>query len=162
MGQVFFTADLHFGHKNINKFREHCTSEEDNRNIIKESWDRLVSKNDLVYVLGDAVFTKETLVDIAERKGRKILIRGNHDTLSTKDYLTVFEEVYGILKYKEFWLTHAPIHPLELRGKRNIHGHVHYATIPDNAYINVSVENVRAMTGECLISLDNIRKMLCP
>ena len=57
------------------------------------------------------------------------------------------------VKYKEFWLSHAPIHPEELRDRINIHGHVHYKNIDDARYFNVSCENI----GFKPISLENIR-----
>lgn len=52
-----------------------------------------------------------------------------------------FNKVCGFEKYKKSWLSHAPIHPAELWGKINIHGHVHDATIPDYNYYNVPLEN---------------------
>jgi calcineurin-like phosphoesterase family protein len=52
------------------------------------------------------------------------------------------DSVQSLVKYKGFWLTHAPIHPDELRGKMNVHGHVHTKTLADNRYFNVSCENV--------------------
>lgn len=172
---VWFCSDLHFGHKNIGKFRESCGihSEEHNRLTIKNDWLRNVHKKDDVYVLGDAAFTEESVEDFADLPGRKFLIRGNHDKLDTRTYLKYFEHVYGILKYKEFWLTHAPIHPQELRGKVNLHGHVHfdsvvfpfaeygdYDDIPDPRYFNCCPENLWEKVGSSLISLDQVRKSL--
>lgn len=158
---VYFCSDLHFGHKNIQKFRTTCVSEEDNRQIIKDDWKDKVRKNDVVYILGDACFTMETVADFEILPGRKILIRGNHDLLNTAVYLKYFEGVYGLLKYKEFWLSHAPIHPDELRGKVNLHGHVHYATIPDNRYFNCCVENIyKTFNKSCLVELEVLRKEL--
>lgn len=154
---VLFCSDLHFGHNNIQKFRLHVVSEEDNRAQIKRDWKERVTKRDDVYVLGDACFKMEMLNDIAELPGRKYLVRGNHDKLDTSAYLKVFTQVYGLLKYKEFWLSHAPIHPNELRGKVNLHGHVHYATIPDKRYFNCCVENLYSMNKNSLISLDQVR-----
>lgn len=159
MTTPWFCSDLHFGHKNIGKFRsEFLSSEEENRKRIKKDWLRLISKRDTVYVLGDACFTMETIIDFVELPGKKILIRGNHDLLGTKDYLEVFDEIYGLLKYKEFWLSHAPIHPEELRGKVNLHGHVHYSTLADKRYFNCCPENLWINFNQSLISLDQIRK----
>lgn len=159
MANVWFTSDLHFGHKNIQKFRLEIKSEEDNRQRIIQDWKSKVTKLDIVYVLGDACFTMETIDAFAFLPGEKILIRGNHDKLDTQVYLNYFKQVYGLLKYKEFWLSHAPIHPAELRGKTNIHGHVHYSTIPDDRYLNVSVENLWRLGYKSLISLDEVRKL---
>ena len=173
MANVWFCSDLHFGHKNIDKFRHFVDSEEHNRDLIISSWKTCVNKSDLVYVLGDACFTMETVGDFAELPGRKILIRGNHDLLDTQVYLKYFESVYGLLKYKEFWLSHAPIHPNELRGKVNLHGHVHYESIRksfnplidtkqeiDPRYFNCCVENLYNKFNNCLVDLQTIRKYL--
>jgi calcineurin-like phosphoesterase family protein len=124
---------------------------------IKFDWHNLVGKRDTVYVLGDACFTMDTIDHFSTLLGKKFLIRGNHDQLNTSVYLKHFEEVYGLLKYKEFWLSHAPIHPEELRGKINLHGHVHYATLEDNRYFNCCVENLVDLKGRSLISLDELR-----
>lgn len=174
MTQVWFCSDLHFGHKNIHKFRNHVDSEEDNRQQIIADWKDCVSKRDEVYVLGDAAFTMDTVHVFGDLPGRnKYLIRGNHDELDTSVYLKYFNQVYGLKKYKEFWLSHAPIHPDELRGKVNLHGHVHYETVRksfnpiydvkseiDNRYFNCCVENIFGLKRRSLISLDEVRKIL--
>ncbi len=172
MANVLFCSDLHLGHINIQKFRTHVTSEEHNRQLIVEDWKASVTKRDVVFVLGDACFSNESVDVISALPGKKYLIRGNHDKLSTNRYLEAFDEVYGILAYKEFWLSHAPIHPDELRGRVNLHGHVHYASIrkhfnpvydvkqeEDKRYFNCCVENLIALKRKSLISLDEIRAM---
>ena len=75
---------------------------------------------------------------------KKILICGNQDLdhHTMKDLVEAYDEVYALKKYKEFWLSHAPIHPDELRGKVNIHGHTHYHNIADDRYVNVSMEQI--------------------
>lgn len=160
MANVWFTSDLHFGHKNIANFRKEVVSEEDNRARICWDWKDQVTKRDDVYVLGDAAFTIETLEEFGNLPGRKFLIRGNHDELNPNLYLTYFDDIFGLRRYKEFWLSHAPIHPNELRGKVNLHGHVHYASIDDNRYVNMSVENIWKMGYKSLISLDEVRTLI--
>lgn len=175
MSNVWFCSDLHFGHKNIEKFRTFIIDETDNRETIKAHWNDRVHKKDVIYVLGDAAFTMDTVKDFGTLPGRKILIRGNHDKLDTQVYLKYFEGIYGLLKFKEFWLSHAPIHPDELRGKVNLHGHVHYHSIClpfnpvkdvtqqlDNRYFNCCVENMRTVFRSSLASLDEIRNYLKP
>lgn len=174
MSNVWFGSDFHFGHKNIQKFRRDVDSEENNRRLIVHDWQRLVTKRDTVFVLGDAAFTMDTVEEFGNLPGaKKYLIRGNHDLLNTSVYLKYFDEVYGFLKYKEFWLSHAPIHPDELRGRVNLHGHVHYESIRkpfhpahdvkqglDPRYFNCCVEFVLACTGRRLISLEEIRSIV--
>ena len=175
MANVLFCSDLHFGHVNIGKFREPLgvSSEVENRERIKEDWRKKVTKRDIVYLLGDACFTQETLVDFATLPGIKVLVRGNHDNLDTQVYMQYFDGVYGLLKYKEFWLSHAPIHPDELRGKVNLHGHVHFSSIRkpfnpvydtkqelDKRYFNCCPENLWPLVGSSLIALREIRECL--
>lgn len=174
MSNVWFCSDLHLGHKNIGKFRAPLvnSTEENNTRIINE-WKTHVTKRDIVFVLGDFCFDKE-LYDSLDLPGeKKILIRGNHDRFQTKQYLTFFDEIEGIVKYKGIWLTHAPIHVDELRGKVNLHGHVHYNSIgfdgideltgeqdrfSDDRYFNCCPENLWPKYGRCLVSLDELRK----
>lgn len=157
VANVWFTSDLHFGHKNIQKFRLEVSSEEDNRRRIIADWDRLVTKRDDVYVLGDAAFTMDAVEHFGTLAGRKFLVRGNHDDLDTQAYLKYFTAVYGLKKYKEFWLSHAPIHPNELRGKVNLHGHVHYHDVEDSRYLNLCVESLWKKGYPSLVSLQQIR-----
>jgi calcineurin-like phosphoesterase family protein len=125
VSHVYFIGDLHFGHTGIEKFRTQFPSEAVHRQYIMDIWTDHVRKRDVVYVMGDAAFTQSGLDSIAQLSGRKILVRGNHDLLPTECYLSVFEEVYGLLAWKGMWLSHAPIHPTELYGRTNVHGHCH-------------------------------------
>lgn len=143
-------SDLHFGHKNILKYsgalRGGTTSEEHDEWIISQ-WNSVVKKCDLVYVLGDAAFNLEHYKKFKRMKGQKMLARGNHDVNNVRHLTEYFADVFGIMSYRgTFWLSHAPIHPAELRGRFNIHGHVHQNSIlgpdgqPDRRYINACVE----------------------
>lgn len=174
---VWFCSDLHLGHRKIADFRAPLVdSVEDNTNKIVADWKKLVTKRDCVYVLGDAVFDAELLPLFAELPGLKYLVRGNHDVFPTEEYLKYFKEVYGIFKYKEFWLSHAPVHPDELRGKVNLHGHVHFETIKinnplgfsllgnskvvDRRYLNCCPENLIPTFGQSLVCLQDVRNHL--
>lgn len=159
MSEVYFIGDLHAGHKNIHKFRTQFESEEDHFKFVKKAYYGVVTKRDRVFFMGDTAFTKERLWDIATWPRHKTAILGNHCTergCTIRDYVEAFDDVQGFMKYKEFWLSHAPIHPNELRGKINIHGHVHSATIEDERYFNTSLENI----GYSPISLQQIRKII--
>lgn len=174
MSNVWFTSDTHLGHYGIERFREFTSSYEDNAKQFFDSYERCVKKRDTVFFLGDVVFTTksnpslqgEYLERLRQLPGDKILIRGNHDVdIPTATLLGVFKEVHGIIKYKKYWLTHAPIHPQELRGKVNLHGHCHYATVclpnseeVDIRYLNCCPENVTVATqGEWLINLKQVQ-----
>jgi len=150
MSKVYFISDLHLGHKSICEFsgpaRGGVTTVDEHDNYIIDRWNSIVTKHDLVYVLGDVCFDMKSLPCLKEMKGTKHLIYGNHDKFSHGVYTKYFNKIHGFMKYKgTAWLSHAPIHPMELRGKPNIHGHVHANSIPDPRYINVSVEALRGV-----------------
>lgn len=101
---VFFTSDLHFGHKNIIRFDNRpFTSVEEMDEVLIHNWNKKVKKNDLVYILGDISWHKDDKTcEIFERlNGRKILIKGNHDRVHGK-IKNYFEE---ITDYKEITLS---------------------------------------------------------
>ena len=131
---------------------------------IHKLWDQTIKKSDIVYVMGDAAFTDDELIALGNLRGRKILIKGNHDDMtSTALQTSVFEEIHGIIKYKAMWLSHAPIHPAELRGKKNAHGHVHehsvrtwYGTL-DKRYYNTCVDVVYPKTGNIFVNLETVK-----
>jgi calcineurin-like phosphoesterase family protein len=159
MSNVWFTSDLHLGHRNIHKYRTQFESEEHHREVIKENYHKVVTKRDKVFFLGDVAFTQECLADVGTWVGeRKVLIVGNHcvDNIPMSEIVKHFDEVYSLLKYKEYWLSHAPIHPNELRGKYNLHGHVHYASLDDPRYLNCCLEN----TDYAPIDLNEVRRRL--
>lgn len=138
-----FIADTHLGHRNIYKYRQVFDSTKHNDLYFIKILQEYSTKRDSMYFLGDICFDEYYLPMIKELPGTKILIAGNHcsEYIPMKKLVDVFDETHALLKYKEFWLSHAPLHPDELRGKRNIHGHVHAASVPDTKYLNVSVDS---------------------
>lgn len=171
---VYFIGCPHFGHKAIAKYRPWVENSNDNTIKISNDWRLRIKKKDIVMVLGDAAFDDEGIDVIGNLPGRKILIKGNHDDMvSTAKQMEVFEEIHGMLKYKAMWLTHCPIHPDELRGKPNLHAHVHVKSIKkrglfkseqlDRRYLNACVDTVYPglITGRpyasFLLSLDEVK-----
>ena len=150
MSNVWFVSDLHWGHRNICKYRPEFDTEEQHRATIKGNILGCIRKRDTLWILGDSVFTMEgdsmkDLLDVKKSCAVMKLVIGNHcgQHMNKEDrdnLLAMFDTVYGIHSKYGAWLTHAPVHPLELRGKFNIHGHVHTETIPDPRYINMCLE----------------------
>lgn len=159
MATSWLIADIHRGHKNIHKYRNFDSNEEHDA-LIKENYHNVVTKRDIVFFLGDIAFTHEALAEIKTWQAfKKVLIVGNHDLergITMQDLCNTYDEVYAFRRYKEFWLSHCPIHPDELRGKVNIHGHVHDKTIDDERYFNVSMENINMSP----INIEEIRLKL--
>lgn len=148
---IYFTSDLHFGHKNIletcQRNYENCGKDfetiEEMNDFLIDRWNKKVGQDDTVYVLGDFSFRsgvsiKEYLVRL---NGHKHLIVGNHDYKSLKnttDIKDYFESVSNMevikLDNKLITLCHYPM--LEWNGSRRaksqdssiswlIHGHIH-------------------------------------
>jgi calcineurin-like phosphoesterase family protein len=84
---IFFTADQHFGHKNIIKFnnRPFSTIEEMDAELINR-WNFVVKKKDIVYVLGDFAFQKPEEY-LSKLNGNIIRIKGSHDHDIKEPYL---------------------------------------------------------------------------
>lgn len=170
MSNVFFISDLHLGHKKILEFSPDRggTNVEEHSEWLVQNWNSVVGKKDIVWVLGDVCFNKEHLKYLDMMKGIKHLALGNHDEFPISVYQKYFHKIVGITKYKGFWLSHAPVHENELRGKTNIHGHVHHkyikigtSDIYDPRYINVCVEAIEGIpiSLESLMILREMRSM---
>lgn len=127
MSKVFFTSDLHFGHKKLCENVRGMTMEESNEYIVKQ-WNSVVSKRDIVYVLGDIVREDSSYLHWLDKlNGTIYVVGGNHDDRKVcKKLRELGITVLGCLKYRGFICTHIPVHPSELREHRaNIHGHLH-------------------------------------
>ncbi|MCL2053203.1 MAG: metallophosphoesterase [Oscillospiraceae bacterium] len=159
----YFVADLHFCHAKIISLcnRPFNDVNEMNNRLIR-NWNSIVSNNDDIYILGDFAFRGSggEILKIAKRlKGRKYLIRGNHEKYLTDANfdVSVFEWIkdYFVLNYEDarFVLFHYPILEWQDYHRKSAHlyGHIHNNTshIPDhsvkfacmgNRAINVGVD----------------------
>ena len=142
MSAVFITSDWHLGHKNQCRFRTEFNDYHEVAELLFENYRAVVKKRDIVWFLGDMLLSTEYLEQFRALPGDKRLILGNHCTerVPFEEILKSFNKVYGLVSYKRAWLSHAPMHPDELRGKINIHGHTHYHCINDERYVNVCPE----------------------
>ena len=125
---IYMSSDFHLGHKVITKYRPiFATQEEHDQHILDEM--SKLNKRDILYVLGDFIFDSDKydwyVEQIKKMPCRVKLTLGNH--CSRKLYREDrFEVQLPLFTYKEFWMTHAPIHPDEIRGRKGvIHGHCH-------------------------------------
>lgn len=155
MSIVRMIADLHLGHEAIAKWRGFETSNEHDEHLI-EKWNSVVKKRDVTYILGDITNEKSKHYHLLDKLyGRKIAILGNHDLPKhSKELLKHVDYIGGLMKYKGIFISHCPVHPVELdyRISRNIHGHLHEKSImimnengdliKDDRYHCVSVEQV--------------------
>jgi calcineurin-like phosphoesterase family protein len=127
MCQVRFIGCIHFGPKSLSKMRGFQDEFYHDEKIV-DMWNRTVHRKDLTYILGDVTMeTSEHYYQLDRLNGRKIVVLGNHDLVrDVRELLKYVENVAGMIDYKGFALTHAPIHPNEVHFYRgNIHAHIH-------------------------------------
>ncbi len=148
-GIVRFISDPHKGHKNMAKKRGYPDVFCHDEDFIAQ-WNSVVNKRDTTWILGDITMHKKDYEWLDRLDGFKRVVLGNHDEGKQehiKELLRHVNSVHGIYclknkKHGSIWLTHAPIHPIELENKvkLNIHGHVHENSLKDKRYINVCSE----------------------
>lgn len=154
MSKVWFCSDTHFGHRNIHKFRSDFETAEEHDEVVCDNICTTVGKRDTLFILGDVCFSEDAMKyvrEISNRVGYLRIVLGNHDTDNgTREKILkqlilegTYDSIHGLTKYKEFWLSHCPIDPSEIRGKKgNIHGHTHGAGSPTNRHFSVCMENI--------------------
>ena len=96
---VYFTADMHFGHRAIiNMQNRPFESVEEMDRVLLQNFNSVVHKNDTVYILGDIChhMKVEDADDLIRKmNGKKYLIIGNHD----KKYdPRLFEDIQDFMK----------------------------------------------------------------
>lgn len=143
---IWVTSDTHFNHANIIKYcnRPFSSIEEMNETIIS-NWNNVVSKDDIVYHLGDfALGDKSLIPNILKRLNGYInFIMGNHDNLNimleTRKQSLIknisWEDVFKVGK-KIIILNHYPFGSLPDPNYNDdiiqLHGHVH--STPDKPW----------------------------
>lgn len=153
-GRTWLIADPHFSHQGICNFlRDDGTKLRpwDNCDEMDEAlitnWNEVVSDEDRVYLLGDVCMRRQALHILDRLRGRKVLIKGNHDIFKLEDYRRYFDDIRAYVVQKtsdgrKVILSHIPIHSDSVgRFGINIHGHLHYNKIDDPRYLCVSVEH---------------------
>lgn len=169
---IFYIADTHFGHDNIRRLskRPFKSVGEMDKTII-ENWNRKVTNNDDVYILGDFSFKGGDPIEYAKQlNGKKHLIIGNHDKVLRQhpEFKKYFVEKVDVKTVQDgdtsVFLCHYPL--VEWPGYYNncihLYGHVHntfhnettsYAASMNNAYnVGVDILNFEPCTLEEILS----------
>lgn len=129
---VYFTADMHFGHRGIIAMQNRrFESVEEMDRVLLQNYNAVVHKDDTVYILGDICHhMKIEDADALIRKlnGKKYLIKGNHDKnydprlfADMQDFMTasVNGQYFAMMHYPMFsW-------PKKNSGSIQVHGHIH-------------------------------------
>ena len=150
---VWFTADLHLGHRLVTGHRGFGEDTDKHDWTIMNNWSKVVHPKDQVWVLGDLAVSSPTraLVLLSDLPGRKHLIAGNHDGCHPMhrdshkrvgEYLEVFESVQPFARRRiegeDVLLSHFPYNKdrhevrytqyrLRDEGRWLLHGHTHQA-----------------------------------
>lgn len=137
MSSIFFTADTHFGHDNVIKFDNRpFVDVRDMKEQLIAKWNNKVKPGDIVYVLGDFIWTNHNAEEIVKAlNGQIILIQGNHDRIDSKvkkhlggvkdsDFVHIKLENGRI---KDCVLSHyfMPFYRNHYYGAIHLHGHSH-------------------------------------
>ncbi len=155
---IFVISDTHFSHRKLctpdengNIYRPYSSIEEMDEALIS-NWNRVVKDTDTIYHLGDVCINRSGLDCLKWLKGKKILIKGNHDNFRIEEYTRYFDDIRGSVTLQDYILTHIPVHTCQKeRFKGNIHGHLHgdrvyydtfFMDVVDEWYKCVSVEHI--------------------
>ena len=163
-GQMFVVSDLHLGHGKAALSRGFESIEEHDEELIAR-WNSVVTHRDVVYNLGDVIFSPSTKMHLLDRLNcrRHYLVVGNHEHHDIKRYAPFFSKIRLMQPYKERYLfTHMPVHRSQLeerfKGMVNVHGHLHdhEVQLEDNLYFNVNCE----FTGLAPLNIDELGRLI--
>lgn len=143
---ILFCSDLHFYHKNVINFDKRPYQDIDTmNNSLIENWNNKVSKNDIVFCLGDFSFAKpnKTKDILHSLNGNIIAVVGNHDRYSELVKMDRFTEIHDYIdlhyhdesaidsniNIQHICLSHYPILIWNRKHHKSfhLHGHCHGA-----------------------------------
>ena len=141
---VWFTSDLHFGHRNVIRFCERpFENEKEMGEKLIENWNSVIGDNDIVFVLGDTFWFNDSRgikKALSQLKGKTIyMLPGNHDDFEhyhrvdderivlCPDVVVLWLQEYGSSKKNEIWMSHYPMMtwPHRDNGAWQLFGHIH-------------------------------------
>ena len=168
----FYIADPHLGHENVIRFdaRPFADGKEMNKKII-ENWNRTVTNADKIYILGDFVWGNEVhwLDTVPKLKGKKILIKGNHDLKQpSPEVRAMFEEITELTSIDDHGrrviMCHYAIPFYKSAHRENVYmlyGHVHNTR--ENYFLEKwqrEVRESRIETGHAIGNFINVGCMM--
>ena len=159
-----FTEGEHFG-EFIDRAVAKARVEEMNVGMI-DNWNSVVTGKDTVIIVGDFAF-KRHMHFLGALKGKKILIKGNHDDMSQEEYRN-FTEVYdmrmfSLPKGKKGFFCHYCMQswPNSGRGVYHFYGHSHGRIREQDGYlrcdVGVDVWNYTPVPVEILVEKMEMR-----
>jgi calcineurin-like phosphoesterase family protein len=159
---IFWTSDLHIGHKNILKYnrQEFSTVEEMHEHIIEE-WNKVVKPQDLVFNLGDVCLGNlENAADVlGSLNGFIYTITANHD--SEKSF-NVFNTISDKQIYSDEFLKEVKVDGVGVTmchfplvcwnkseyGSIHVFGHAHGSIEGVGKSMDVGLDSAKKLIGE--------------
>lgn len=146
--KLWFTSDLHFGHRNVIRFCERPFENEKQMGTkLIENWNDTVGDNDIVFVLGDTFWfndSRNIKKVLSSLNGKTIyILPGNHDDFNAyhrvDDPRIVLLDDVNVMwlesennrgwkkKIYEVWMSHYPMMtwPHRDNGAFQFFGHIH-------------------------------------
>ena len=127
---IYLTSDPHYGHDGIIKFNKRpFESTEEMDEVLIDNWNNTMEGKSLVYIVGDFAWKNHNKY-LSRLKGKKILIKGNHDKMPLTT-LNNFTEVHDLLTKKiddkVVTFCHYCMHTWDRScyGSWHVHGHAH-------------------------------------
>ncbi len=154
----YYISDVHFLHRKIKEMdKRRFNTLFEMQNYIIDKWNKKVTDNDEVYIIGDFSFGNgvETWNVLSKLKGKLILIEGNHDYyyLDDPDFVDTFEDVRSYMEItdngRNVILSHYPIPFYNYQFRKNendqyisymMYGHVHNTF--DEYLINRTINDI--------------------
>ena len=135
---IYLIADLHLNHRNIIRYcdRPFTSVEEMNETLIT-NWNKIVRRDDVVFVVGDLAFCRKgdkISQWTNQLNGHIILIVGNHDR-GNLDSVLHMDKCILTYKGRELLLVHDP-HTVNGWEGFVVHGHVHNNDLVNFPFMN--------------------------
>ena len=142
---IWITTDWHLNHDGIIEYENRPTNYKE---IILREYEKVVKDEDLVINLGDLIFKRPSEIGdiISKLKGKRVLVRGNHDHNTNEWYMNKgfdlscdkFEFEY---QGTQIVFSHKPIETdgINIHGHFHTHGHRYLSEFPFYSEKNIAV-----------------------
>jgi calcineurin-like phosphoesterase family protein len=175
MGEIYFSGDSHFSHKNILTYcnRDFQSIDEHDESLI-QSWNKTVSLTSTIYYLGDFCFGKDAIKYLERLNGVKkfLYLPFSHDKfwlkssfknprLTSITFLNSIEEIKIDGLY--YTLSHYPLAswPRSYHGSTLLYGHSHGNYNAKGKILDVGVDSAFLLLGEYRpFSLNEIKEII--
>lgn len=156
---TWFTSDLHLGADKFTTMHRPFKYPDEMIDTLVANYNNFVNDDDVVYFIGDIVdrnAEKDNLQHMARFKGKKILLRGNHDRgINDQEFSKYFIKIYPEGEHVDIDVLGIPcsLNHYPSRGKTNrfnIVGHIHgaFRVQPNMLNIGVDVHHYRPINFE--------------